>query len=167
MKKNKKQRVDLDFFSNIFENLCKTTRLLQTRAYTHHFGTSLLRHSVNVAYVSLFLSSLFKMKVDKEQLVKGALLHDYYLYDCHDKSESLKKHHLRQHPSKALIAAREDIFLTKKEEDIILKHMFPITLFSLPRSKESALVCISDKVCAIYECVSNTYRRVTNRFAFA
>lgn len=166
VKNIKKQRVDIDFFSKQFNLLCKNTRLLQTRAYTHHFGTSLLRHSVNVAYVSLFLSNFFRVKIDKNQLIKGALLHDYYLYDCHDKEEENKKHHLRQHPSKALIAAKEDIFLTKKEEDIILKHMFPIT-FSLPKSKESVLVCISDKVCSIYELFTNTFRRVSNRFAFA
>lgn len=157
MKKQKTKRVDLLFFSDIFENLCESTRLLQTRAYTHHFGTSVLRHCVNVAYVSLYLADFLHLKVDRSQLTTGALLHDYYLYDCHDDNESNKKHHLRRHASIALKTAKEDFILTKKEEDIILKHMFPINI-ALPKSKESALVCVSDKICALYECVTNIYK---------
>lgn len=155
--KKHKQRVDLNIFSNTFENLCQSTRLLQTREYTHHFGTSLLRHCVNVAYVSLYLADLLHLNVDRFQLTTGALLHDYYLYDCHDDNEANKKHHLRHHASIAAMAAKEEYSLTKKEEDIILKHMFPINL-ALPKFKESALVCVSDKICALYECVSNIYK---------
>ncbi len=166
MIRNRKKRVDLNLLSDTFNQLCEKTRILQTRAYTHHFGTSLLRHSVNVAYVSMFISKLFRLKVDYFQLVRGALLHDYYLYDCHDKEEENKKHHLRHHPSKAVIAAQDDIYLTKKEIDIILKHMFPIT-FSIPKSKESFIVCISDKVCSIYELFTNIYKRVIQRLVIA
>lgn len=163
MKKQKIKRVDLKLFSNVFENLCESTRLLQTRAYTHHFGTSVLRHCVNVAYVSLYLADFLHIKVDRSQLTTGALLHDYYLYDCHDDSESNKKHHLRHHASIALMTAKEDYRLTKKEEDIILKHMFPINI-ALPKSKESALVCVSDKICALYECFTNIYKyKIRNR----
>lgn len=162
MNKKIKHRVDINQFSSIFDNLCKKTRLLQTRAYSHHFGTSVLRHSVNVAYVSLFLADFFHVKVDTHQLATGALLHDYYLYDCHDKNELNKKHHLHRHATIALMAAKEDYCLTKKEEDIIAKHMFPINL-ALPKSKESVIVCISDKVCALYECVTNFYKKLSKR----
>lgn len=166
MKKNRKTRVDVNLLSDTFNCLCERTRILQTRAYTHHFGTSLLRHSVNVAYVSMFLSKILRLNVDYLQLIRGALLHDYYLYDCHDKEEENKKHHLRHHPSKAVLAAQDDINLTKKEIDIILKHMFPIT-FSIPKSKESVIVCISDKVCSIYELFTNIYKRSIRRLLFA
>ena len=36
------------------------------------------------------------------------------------------------------------------EQDIILKHMFPLTL-QPPRYLESLLVCLVDKGCALYE----------------
>jgi len=166
VRKNKKSRVDLVLFSETFNQLCKTTRLLQTRAYTHHYGTSLLRHSVNVAYVSAFISKLLRLNIDYIQLIRGALLHDYYLYDCHDKNEENKKHHLRRHPGKAVLAAQDEIFLTKKEIDIILKHMFPIT-FSLPKSKESFVVCFSDKVCSIYELFTNISKKIFLKVSFA
>jgi uncharacterized protein len=166
VKKIKKKRVDLDFFSEVFNQLCKNTRLLETRAYTHHAGTSVLRHSVNVAYVSMFISKLLRLRIDYHQLLRGALLHDYYLYDCHDKNEANKKKHLRSHPKRAALAAQEDLLLTLKEIDIILKHMFPITL-ALPKSKESAVVCLSDKVCAVYELFTNLYKKLFRNLAFA
>ncbi|MGD1817777.1 MAG: phosphohydrolase [Pleomorphochaeta sp.] len=166
MNKKRKTRVDIDLLSDIFSQLCKKTRILQTRAYTHHFGTSLLRHSVNVAYVSMFISKFFRLNVDYFQMVRGALLHDYYLYDCHDKEDLNKKHHLRRHPAKAVLAAQEDLLLTKKEIDIILKHMFPIT-FSIPKSKESFVVCFSDKICSTYELFTNLGKKLLLRPMFA
>jgi len=163
MRKHRRTKVDKLLLSEIFNDLCEQTRILQTRAYSHHLGTSVLRHSVNVAYLSMLMSKIFRLKVDYSQLIRGALLHDYYLYDCHDKNELNKKKHLRLHPSKAAIQAQKDIELTLREIDIILKHMFPITL-ALPKSKESAIVCISDKLCAIYEFVTNAYKRTIKKY---
>ncbi len=163
MRKHRRTKIDKILLSEIFNDLCEQTRILQTRAYSHHLGTSVLRHSVNVAYLSMLMSKIFRLKVDYYQLIRGALLHDYYLYDCHDKSESNKKKHLRLHPSKAAIQAQKDIELTLREIDIILKHMFPIT-FALPKSKESAIVCISDKLCAIYEFTTNAYKRTIKKY---
>ena len=37
------------------------------------------------------------------------------------------------------------------EKDVIKKHMFPLTLFLVPKYKESIIVCLVDKVCATYE----------------
>ena len=43
-----------------------------------------------------------------------------------------------------------DTSLTPVEQDIILKHMFPLTL-QPPRYLESLLVCLVDKGCSLYE----------------
>ena len=51
---------------------------------------------------------------------------------------------------KALQNAREDLELTPKEENIILRHMFPLTPIP-PYYLESWIVCIADKFCAINE----------------
>ena len=42
--------------------------------------------------------------------------------------------------------------VTKKEIDIIIHHMFPLTCY-IPRSKEARLLCIADKICAWGETV--------------
>ena len=40
-------------------------------------------HSVSVAWLSTRLAEHFHFNVDMKSLVRGALLHDYYLYDWH------------------------------------------------------------------------------------
>lgn len=52
--------------------------------------------------------------------------------------------------------ALADFKLNQVEEDIIRKHMFPLTRFP-PKYKESLLVCIADKICTVYEFFYNDY----------
>ena len=51
----------------------------------------------------------------------------------------------------------------EKEKDIIEKHMFPLTRIP-PSFRESAIVCLVDKACAVYEfCSKKTYRTLKRR----
>ena len=86
--------------------------------------------------------------------MRGALLHDYFLYDWHEKDPEHRLHGFH-HPSTALKRASEDFRLSELERDIILHHMFPLTLFP-PRSREAMIVCVVDKWCGIYETVSRS-----------
>ncbi len=79
----------------------------------------------------------------------GALLHDYFLYDWHVPNAETRLHGLR-HPRRALQNAREDFALTPLEADIILRHMFPLTLVP-PACPEGWAVCMADKLCALLE----------------
>ncbi len=54
---------------------------------------------------------------------------------------------IRRQPSKN---ARNDFELTRVEEDIISRHMFPLTLRP-PMCKEAWIVCAADKYCALRE----------------
>ncbi|MCH3916825.1 MAG: HD domain-containing protein [Spirochaetia bacterium] len=137
--------------------LCRQTRLMDTRAYYHHLGTSVLRHSINVAYLSYALALILHIRIHDQELIRGALLHDYYLYDCHEKGNPDKRFHIFRHPGKALYNSEEEMMLSKREADIIRKHMFPMTPVP-PRYRESFLVSISDKCCALYELTTNIYR---------
>ena len=49
--------------------------------------------------------------------------------------------------------AERDFQLNAVERDMIVKHMFPLNL-TPPRYRESILVCIADKICAVYETFS-------------
>ena len=53
-------------------------------------------------------------------------------------------------PSKALANARARFHLTEKEEDIILRHMWPLTV-TPPRFRESYVVVMFDKYCSLME----------------
>ena len=89
------------------------------------------------------------MNVDKRSLIRGALLHDYFLYDWHDKNKPAKFHGFT-HPKIAFENACQDLELNKKERDIILHHMFPLNPIP-PTSKEAWIICLADKICATKE----------------
>lgn len=119
------------------------------RQIPQHGTTSCFLHSVAVAYVSLLLARRLHWKLDERSLVRGALLHDYFLYDWHVPDDSHRLHGFR-HARRALDNARREFSLNPVETDIIVKHMFPLNL-TPPRCRESAVVCCADKICAVLE----------------
>ena len=80
------------YFYDTLEELCKQSRLLESHRYMQHGDTSVFRHSVSVAYFSYYLALKMNAPVDIHSLVRGALLHDYFLYDWHEKDASHKWH---------------------------------------------------------------------------
>lgn len=115
-----------------------------------HGSTNCVLHSVAVTHFSLIVAAKLHLNVNYMDIATGALLHDYFLYDWHDKSKCHKWHGYK-HPFIALNNATKKWNLNDVEKDIITTHMFPLTLSKMPKYKESALVCIMDKLCAIYE----------------
>ena len=124
-------------------------RLSLLRRFTQHGHCSVYVHSLSVASLALRLARRLPVKVDESALIRGALLHDYFLYDWHVPDPNRPLHGF-YHPKAALDNARQDFNLTDKEEDIIRHHMFPLTL-TPPRTAEGLLVCLADKLCAIKE----------------
>ena len=126
----------------------------QMKNFTQHGSTTVFEHCVSVAKFSLlmayYLEKNLKIKVDRDSLVRAALLHDYFLYDWHDKTIPGHNIHGFTHPRKACINADRDFGLNEIEKDIISKHMFPLT-FMPPRYRESVIVTLADKWCALCE----------------
>lgn len=77
------------------------------------------------------------------------LLHDLFLYDWKTDKNHGRLHGIR-HPKKALKNALKICHLSKKEQDIIKKHMWPLTL-AFPLYPESYVVTFVDKYCASRE----------------
>lgn len=121
----------------------------QEKEYKQHGEISCYEHSIAVACMSIRLADLFHIKVNKKSLTRGALLHDYFLYDWHHADKSHRLHGFI-HAKRALQNAEHDFSLTDIERDIIAKHMFPLNP-SLPRYKESVIVTAADKICASHE----------------
>ncbi len=119
------------------------------RDFMQHGITNCYTHSICVAYVALRWAQLLNAKVDVPSLVRGCLLHDYFLYDWHDK-EKAANHHTINHPKVALANAERDFKLNDIERDIIRKHMFPLC-FPFPKYKESWIITLADKTCAASE----------------
>lgn len=138
------------FFWQEVRAVCKESRVLQGRAFCQHGDTSVYQHSLHVTYESCLFAERYHLPVDYSALIRGALLHDYFLYDWHDKTHMHKRPHGFYHPRAALKNAMEDFALTEKEQNIIKRHMFPLTIIP-PGCIEAWIVCFVDKVCSTKE----------------
>lgn len=124
-------------------------RTAQMKQYIQHGSTTTYDHCLSVARMSYGISRGLHLHTNERELVRGALLHDYFLYDWHSYRGPLHGVH---HPDTALRnAARDFEDLTPRERNIILSHMWPLTPFAVPRSREAALVCLADKLVSIRE----------------
>ena len=122
-----------------------------SKQFIQHGNWSVYAHSRNVAAMALRLAQKLHVRVDPEALIRGALLHDYFLYDWHEKDASHRWHGFT-HPARALKNASRDFELGPTERDMIAHHMFPL-LPGPPRCREAALLCLADKLCALRETV--------------
>ena len=52
-----------------------------TRRHIQHGNMTVYSHVMNVARYSLLLNKKFRLGCNKHDLIRGALLHDYFLYD--------------------------------------------------------------------------------------
>ena len=111
------------------------------KTFIQHGNTSVYDHCINVTTMCLKIVNKFNIKVDTKSLVRGALLHDYFLYDWHDKDKSHRLHGFR-HARFAYLNASKEFDLNKKEQNMILTHMFPLNL-----------LCVADKICALSETI--------------
>ena len=131
------------------EKLEGESRLGMERRYYQHGVTTIFQHSINVACVSCKIAEKYHLDVDYYALIRGALLHDYFLYDWHVKDRSHRFHGFT-HPRRALENADKEFQLTETERNMIYCHMFPLTPIP-PSTKEAWIVCVADKICALSE----------------
>lgn len=138
--------IEIETLAKDILNIDTVKKLLQ---YRHHKYSTVFDHSMAVARLSIYYANLLEklhIKVDRRSLVRGALLHDYFLYDWHTGS----KWHGITHPKIAYMNAIRDFDINNIEANIIKRHMFPLTPIP-PTKRESVIVCIADKVCATRE----------------
>jgi uncharacterized protein len=124
--------------------LLENELVLRLDGAIQHFKFTRLRHSMDVAYISFLIARLFRW--DSRSVARAGLLHDLFFHSEGQNCASL----LRSHPKIALENARAICELNRVEEDIILSHMWLLTL-RLPRYKEGYIVTMVDKCCALRE----------------
>lgn len=140
-------------FRSIIYDLLKLEDVQNLDNYVQHLNTSRLQHSINVAYYTYITCK--KLRLDYRSGTRGAMLHDLYLYDWRTGKQP-EGRHVKAHPQIALRTARKNIELNHIEADAIIKHMWPATLFP-PKYKESIIVSLMDKYCAVLEIVSQIF----------
>lgn len=142
MAKDKKE------FDEIIKEIKENQTVQEMKKFKQHYNTSCYDHCVNVAYISYRICKKFKL--DYESTARAAMLHDLFLYDWRKRQDGRKGLHAFTHPKTALENAKKIFELSEKEEDIILKHMWPLTV-KLPKYPESYVVTVADKYSAICE----------------
>ena len=124
-----------------------------TKNDIQHGNMSVRQHTINVAKYSVLLSEKLRIPCDRRALIRGALLHDFFLYDWHDKDHvSIFKLHGIHHPGIALKNAEKEFDLSPIEKDVIKKHMWPLTIVP-PACREAWIVTMADKYCSLMETV--------------
>lgn len=130
-------------------DILKSERMATEKDFIQHGSISCYDHSLNVAKKSLIIAGflLIFIKINEKSLIRGALLHDYFLYDWHKSEHRL---HGFFHAKRALKNAESDFKLNDIEKNIIKRHMFPLNICP-PKYRESWIVCLADKLCAVEE----------------
>lgn len=131
--------------------LRKNSNFALMKSQIAHGKITVYSHTRSVAETSLAICKALGINADEKAIITGALLHDYYLYDWHDCN--LMQLHGFHHPRIAMNNAIRDYQVDEKIQNIILSHMWPLTLTYLPMSKEAIVVCLADKISAAKETI--------------
>jgi uncharacterized membrane protein len=145
-------------FNAIVSDILDNEEFLKLKNFFHH-NSSIYEHARIVSYLAYRLCKY--LNLDYTSAARGALLHDFFLYDWrnHDLPELAKdKYHGVAHPKIALNNALKHFKLNDLEKDIIVKHMWPLTLIP-PRDQESYIVTFTDKYVASREFIDEFRRR--------
>jgi uncharacterized protein len=143
----KEQPYSIAEFRICIDDLIANDYVRKMQQFRHHHKVSCLEHSLSVSHTSFKICRALGM--DYISAARGGLLHDLFLYDWRTFKPDEGMHGF-VHPRISLNNALKVCYLNEIEKDIILKHMFPLT-WPLPRYKESMIVCLVDKYCALVE----------------
>lgn len=134
------------------EDIINHEEFKQLAWYTHHRPFTTFEHSLRVAQIAYNWSIRLenKFNFDTQAVTRGALLHDFFLYDWHEPRPDGSRWHGFRHPRIACQNAERCFEVSEKEKDIILNHMWPLTL-RLPKTREAFLVMVADKIATLQE----------------
>jgi len=137
-----------------YESLINDPRIKRMEKIPQHRGSNTYLHVLRVAKTSYKMAKRSNFKINFKDLLMGAVLHDYYLYDWRvDRSKLVG--HCKNHPQIACKNAKEDFEINAKVENIILSHMWPLNFRVFCKSKEGRVVSYADKRVALRETLTS------------
>lgn len=123
--------------------------VLLMKKFPHHCDTNCYQHCMNVAYYNYQICKV--LGLDAKAAARAGMLHDLFLYDWREHAAKTgDRFHGLTHPKVALRRAEKYFDLNDMEKDIILKHMWPLTIIP-PKYFESYIICLTDKYCGACE----------------
>ena len=152
-----------DGFFDAVRDVYYSDEVQSLRQYEQHLEIDRLQHVTTVAYLSYKICR--RLSFDSKAASRAAVMHDLVYYDWRD-GETGGWHclHGYKHPNYACLNARELYpALTEKEEKIIRRHMWPLTVLP-PDSKEGLVVTMMDKYCAAIEVIYSVNKKYREKF---
>ena len=155
-------------FQKIIEPLITNETVLKMKNFRQHYETSCFDHCYVVAFYCYLICK--KYNLDYKSATRAAMLHDLFLYDWRKRQEDRKGLHAFTHGKTACENACKLFDLNEKEKDMIVKHMWPVTI-ELPKSLEGFVLTFVDKYCATSETFevlkSRLFMKKAFRYAYA
>ena len=139
---------DNEEFTSLIEDVINNETVLKMKNYRQHFNVSCYEHCYRVSLDCYKIAK--KLKLDYKSIARAAMVHDLFLYDWRKKQEGRTGLHAFSHGKTACENALQEFDLSKKEQDMIIKHMWPVTLIP-PKSLEGFILTIVDKYSTINE----------------
>lgn len=152
-------------YIDIVKDIINNETVLEMKKYRQHYDINTFEHCLNVSYISYRICK--RLKWDYKSMARAAMLHDLFLYDWRNskKELNLNGYHAFVHPKIALENASKIYDLNDKEKDIIVKHMWPVTL-SLPKYKEAFVITLVDKYSALQESAQYFRNKIESKKLF-
>lgn len=137
-------------FISIIKDIIENDTVKQMKDFRQHYDTTCFDHCLEASYYCYLICKKFNL--DYVSAARASMLHDLFLYDWRKRQNGRKGLHAFTHPKTALQNSLELFELNKKEQDIILKHMWPVTVIP-PKYLESFILTLVDKYCAVTESI--------------
>ena len=138
-----------DFYACI-EDIARHPVVLRMKLYPHHGHTNCYEHCLHVAFCNYRWCRF--LHLDAVSAARAGMLHNLFLYDWHTHAKKTGNYfHGLTHPKTAYRHAVKFFELNRTEKDIILSHMWPVTFFRFPKTKEGWITTLTDKYCGLLE----------------
>lgn len=152
---SKKELTQLEYYA-LVSDILENSMVQELKNYRHHISTTRFQHCLNVSYYNYLICRF--LHLDVESAARAGMLHDLYYYDTKEyRHSNCELSHVKNHPDVAVNNASELFPLNPTEEDIIMRHMWPLTK-GRPQSKEGYVIVIVDKYCAALELIAPKIR---------
>ena len=154
-------------FQDIIHPLIENDTVNQMKNFKQHYETTCFEHCYVVSYYCYLICK--KYNLDYKSAARAAMLHDLFLYDWRVRQPNRKGLHAFTHGKLACENASKLFSLSQKEKDMIITHMWPVTL-QFPTSIEGLILTFVDKYCATSETLevikSKMFMKKAFRYAY-